>query len=96
MKSVTPYFSQSEKGTEPWGGGKFSASPWERTGGMGREENSWGYGGGGLQSGGAGDGGLVSSLTRRDSSGQGKGGKGPKGGECGGVRKEKRMERKEN
>ena len=39
-----------------------------------------GGGGEGLQSGGTGDRGLVSSLTQRDSSGQGKGGKGPKGG----------------
>ena len=42
IKSVTPYSSQSEKGTQPWGGGQFSTSPWERTGGIGREEMSWG------------------------------------------------------
>ena len=29
IKSVTPYHSQSERGTQPWGGAKFSASPWE-------------------------------------------------------------------
>ena len=88
IKSVTPYHSQSERGTQPWGGGKFSASPWEGEGGREREEKCWGPrgweekslefflsfpgGGGCLQSGRAGEGGLVSSLTRRDSSGQGK------------------------
>ena len=33
IKSVTPYFSQSEKGTQPRGGGKFSTSPMEGDGG---------------------------------------------------------------
>ena len=31
--SVTPYFSQSEKGTQPRGGGKFSTRPMEGDGG---------------------------------------------------------------
>ena len=33
IKSVTPYFSQSEKGTQPRGGGKFSTIPMEGDGG---------------------------------------------------------------
>ena len=33
IKSVTPYFSQSEKGTQPRGGGKFSTRPMEGDGG---------------------------------------------------------------
>ena len=33
IKSVTPYFSQSEKGTQPRGGGKFSTRPIEGDGG---------------------------------------------------------------
>ena len=37
IKSVTPYHSQSERGTQPWGGGKFSASPWEGEGAGGEE-----------------------------------------------------------
>ena len=77
IKSVTPYSSQTERGTQPWGGGKISTSPWEGKGERGEVLGSPGLGGkrlggGGLQSAGAGDGGLVSSLTRRDSSGQGK------------------------
>ena len=33
IKSITPYCSQSERGTQPWGGGQFSTSPgWERGG----------------------------------------------------------------
>ena len=35
IKSVTPYCGQSERGSQPWGGGKFSASPWEGKGGGG-------------------------------------------------------------
>ena len=37
-KSVTPYFSQSEKGTQPRGGGKFPPDPWKGTGGIMKEE----------------------------------------------------------
>ena len=32
IKSVTPCHSQSGRGTQPWGGGKCSASPWEGEG----------------------------------------------------------------
>ena len=86
IKSVTSYCSQSEKGTQPRGGGKFATRPWRGEGGIGKEEKSgspsvnWKgvlkfpfllpEGRGSLQSGGTGDRGLVSSLTQRDSSGR--------------------------
>ena len=88
IKSVTPYFSQSEKGTQPRGGGTFSTSPMEGTGGIMKEEKKevprlkgkefkffpFFYRGGGVSPvRAAGDRGLVSSLTQRDSSGQEKG-----------------------
>ena len=98
LKSVTPYCSQSERGTQPCGGGNFPPAPGGGGGGEGieREESVWGPlgvgresikiflfrsrgEGGGLQPGRAGDGGLVSSLTQRDSSGQGEGGGGDLG-----------------
>ena len=38
INSVTPYFSQSEKGTQPRGGGKYSTSPMEGDGGGGGDK----------------------------------------------------------
>ena len=89
IKSITSYFSQSEKGTQPRGGGKFSTIPMEGDGGdnergekeeiprlKGKEFKFFPFlhrGGGGSPVRTAGDRGLVSSLTQRDSSGQVKG-----------------------
>ena len=41
IKSVTPYFSQSEKGTQPRGGGKFSTRPMEGDGGDKERGEEW-------------------------------------------------------
>ena len=106
IKSVTPYFSQSEKGTQPRGGGKFSTIPMEGDGGdnergekeevprlKGKEFKFFPFlhrGGRGVSSPYGWGQGLVSSLTQRDSSSQEKGKIGSEGGDFYGGERKKR------